>query len=795
MSVFIILFIFICGVIPQNAYAEVETKDFRAVWVSSVFGIDYPKQPTADADSLKKQADEILDGAKEMGMTAVILQVRPAADALYESEIFPWSKYLTGKQGLAPEGDFDPLSYWISGAHERGLALHAWINPYRIANSDAEFEAMTADHPAKQNPSWVVRHTDGKYYWNPGVPEVQEMVIAGAEEIVQGYSVDGLHLDDYFYPGSDFDDAKTFALYGGGFDDIGDWRRENVNRLICGLWEMVNNSGKEVSFGVSPSGIWANRSNHPQGSQTAGKQSYETSYADSRKWVKEGWLDYICPQLYWNIGYSAADYETLAYWWADVVRGTGVELYVGMADYKAGEEDPQSPWNGIGAIRDEIALNRTISEITGEVHFSYQSIADYPELKAYYEAVYHGREPQKEIPRLDKENHHAYLSGDEGYFYPEQSLTRAQAATIFARLMVDEAGEPAFDESARYPTSYQDVSQGKWYAQAIGFVTLSGVMEGYEDGIFLPERPITRAEFAMLVTRFETPSGSVTANFPDVSADHWAAAAISHAKEQGYLSGYEDGTFRPEQNITRAEAVKIINRLLGRQADSQYIQQQLGQAKLFYDVPSSHWAYEEIFEAALGHSYSHEDGQEHWESSDRLPELKPDTIFVSDRIHFVEPELITNGTLVPLDLGKVSAIALHHMAHPTAGFREVEQWHLNRGFDAIGYNFWIGFDGTVSVGRGVHKGAAVANQNSYIISIGFQGDYESVNLDMPREQFEAGVELIRWLSERLPNVDKIGGHGDFSSTLCPGENFPLEEMVQSSGVTWNLQDIIMDMDL
>lgn len=144
-------------------------------------------------------------------MTAVILQVRPAADSLYPSEIFPWSKYLTGQQGRAPEGGFDPLAYWVSGAHERGLELHAWLNPYRVANSDSEFEQMTETHPGKQNPEWVVRHTDGKYYFNPGLPEVRALVTEGAAEIVRGYDIDGLHMDDYFYPGSDFADAESFG--------------------------------------------------------------------------------------------------------------------------------------------------------------------------------------------------------------------------------------------------------------------------------------------------------------------------------------------------------------------------------------------------------------------------------------------------------------------------------------------------------------------------------------------------------------------------------------------------------
>lgn len=794
MVMLCLAFILLIRLTPQ--ISAVGLKEFRAVWVASVYGIDYPEKASADAESLKRQADSILDGAQEMGMTAVILQVRPAADALYPSKIFPWSRYLTGQQGRAPEGGFDPLAYWVSGAHERGLELHAWLNPYRVANSDSEFEQMTETHPAKQNPEWVVRHADGKYYFNPGLPEVRALVTEGTAEIVREYSIDGLHMDDYFYPGSDFADADSFAQYGDGFTDIGDWRRNNVDLLVSGLHEMVEKSGKDISFGVSPAGIWANRSSLAEGSDTRGNQSYFTSYADSRKWVKQGWVDYICPQLYWYIGHQAADYETLARWWADTVRGTGVKLYIGMADYQVGNADLSSPWHGTRAIREAVELNSTIAAIDGEVHFSYKDIARYPELKEYYAAVYHGMEPPAPYrPQLEKTDHMAYFQGNEGRFYPEKPLTRAEAATLFARLMIDGEGKLIFDETAQYPISYHDVSQESWYAAAIGFVSMYGVMQGYEGALFQPNKEITRAEFAALAARFEEVV-SAAPDFPDVPAEHWAAASIAHAQKMGYLSGYEDGTFRPEKPIARAEAVKIMNRLLGRKADGKYIREELKQPLLFRDVTVSHWAYEDVFEATVEHEYRFAGKNEHWLSVGKLPQPAPeDTIFISDRFTFVEPELITNGSLTPLDLNRVSAIAVHHMAHPTAGFRDIEQWHLQRGFDAIGYNFWIGFDGVVSVGRGFNQGAAIANKNSYIISIGFQGDYETVNQNMPEEQFRAGVELIRWLNERLPNANQIGGHRHFASTLCPGAHFPLDEMVAQTGVKWRIQDIELVQDM
>ena len=365
-------------------------KPFRAVWVSTVYNLDYPSAATTDASKLKAEADSILDNSKSMGMTAVILQVRPSGDALYPSDIYPWSKYLTGSQGTAPSGGFDPLQYWIDGAHKRGMELHAWINPYRVTKGgESEWNSLASSNPAKLHPEWTVKYSDGNYYLNPGLPEVRQLVIDGAVEIVNHYDVDGIHLDDYFYPGKNFNDSAAFSQYGSGFSNIDDWRRDNVNKLIQGLNDAVHKADSSISFGVSPAGIWANKSSSmPNGSATSGSQSYSAHYADTRKWVKEGWLDYICPQVYWYIGQSNANYEILANWWADVVSGTGVKLYMGMADYKAGESSTSSPWYGIAAIQDQMALNQTIPEIAGEMHFRYKFLLSVPGLQSYYTNVH-----------------------------------------------------------------------------------------------------------------------------------------------------------------------------------------------------------------------------------------------------------------------------------------------------------------------------------------------------------------------------------------------------------------------
>ena len=383
-------------------------KEFRAVWVSTIYNLDYPTKTGLTAAQLKSEADKILDNCKSMGMTAVILQVRPNGDAFYKSSIYPWSQYLSGSQGIAPAGGFDPLEYWVTEAHARGLELHAWINPYRVTRSgSADYNSLASTNPAVQHPEWVVKYSDGNYYLDPGLPEVRQLVVDGAVEIVRNYDVDGIHMDDYFYPGTGFEDAGSYAKYGSGFKSADDWRRENVNLLIQALNSAVHKVDPDVSFGISPFGIWANKTaSMPNGSNTAGNQTYFSHYADTRKWVKEGWVDYICPQIYWEIGHDKADYETLVNWWADTVHGTGVKLYIGMADYKAGNSNASSPWYGITAIENQVALNATIPEITGEVHFRYQFLLTVSGLQKFYTDAYSmssipsPEEPDKPDPQI-----------------------------------------------------------------------------------------------------------------------------------------------------------------------------------------------------------------------------------------------------------------------------------------------------------------------------------------------------------------------------------------------------------
>ncbi|MGE5630899.1 MAG: family 10 glycosylhydrolase [Caulobacteraceae bacterium] len=423
--ILLIMFLLILPTLMVSAAPDSPAKgDFRGVWVSSVLNIDYPSKPTIDSDILKSEAIAILDNVQYMGFNAVFLQVRPASDALYKSKYFPWSKYLTGIQGQAPDDDFDPLEFWVTEAHKRGIELHAWINPYRVTKKTSnepnyDFASLDASNPARLNPGWVVKYTDGNLYYNPGISEVRELVIDSVLEIIENYDVDGIHLDDYFYPGNDFNDKATYEKYGAGYASINDWRRANVNALISDLSKAIKATSKKVRFGVSPFGIWANKGTNVLGSDTKGNQSYYDHYADTRKWVKDGVLDYIAPQLYWNIGYSVADYSKLADWWKNVVYGTGVDLYIGQAAYKAGGDDPLSPWYGVSEIGKQMQLNEKSPVIKGSIFFSYKSLVNNPALGAVIKAIYEKKDGIKAgIPvNVSKPSENMRTSYDQYYIY------------------------------------------------------------------------------------------------------------------------------------------------------------------------------------------------------------------------------------------------------------------------------------------------------------------------------------------------------------------------------------------
>ena len=386
-----------CGVAPflnENNASNVNSYcEFRGVWVSTVFNLDYPSKPGLDEKTLKEEALFLLDKAQEMGMNAVVLQVRPCGDAIYPSKLYPWSEYISGKSGVAPDGDFDVLKFWIEQAHARGMELHAWINPFRVTHGGNEDEPkydvskLSPENPGRKHPGWLVEYK-GNLYLNPGIPEVREYIKAGVEEIIKNYSVDGIHFDDYFYPGEEFDDSDSFLKYGKEYSDVSDWRRDNVNKLVCEINELVCSEKTDIRFGVSPFAIWQNKSSSKQGSDTRGLEAYHTYFADSRAWVKNGWVDYIAPQIYWSIGDSRADYQTLLSWWTDVVKDTDVDLYIGHAGYRSFDAKPGDVWYGADEIERQIRLNRRYDAVDGSIHFRIKMYIENPALPDALKKLY-----------------------------------------------------------------------------------------------------------------------------------------------------------------------------------------------------------------------------------------------------------------------------------------------------------------------------------------------------------------------------------------------------------------------
>ncbi|MBF8187584.1 family 10 glycosylhydrolase [Nonomuraea sp. K274] len=349
-------------------------RQLRAMWISSVANIDWPSRTGLSVSAQQAEFRAWLDFAVQKRMNAVVVQVRPTADAFWPSSYEPWSQWLTGTQGRNP--GYDPLAFMVSEAHARNLEFHAWFNPYRVANHD-DVSRLVSTHPARQHPDWRFAY-GGKLYYNPGIPEVRAFIEDAIMDAVSRYDVDGVHLDDYFYPypvsGQSIPDSATFTRYGGSFGNIADWRRDNVNRLVRELDQRIHAAKPHATFGISPFGIWRNSGTDPLGSRTSGLQSYDSIYADTRQWVKQGWVDYISPQIYWHIGFSTAAYEVLTAWWSDVVRGTGVQLVVGQAAYRQGASGEDAAWQDPNELSDHLTDNRKHPEVVGDVFFSAKDV-------------------------------------------------------------------------------------------------------------------------------------------------------------------------------------------------------------------------------------------------------------------------------------------------------------------------------------------------------------------------------------------------------------------------------------
>ncbi len=365
---FFFLLISCVSVYSQPVYPKHE---FRAVWVATVVNIDWPSKPGLSTEEQKREVVEILNMHQRLGMNAVILQVRPAADALYPSSLEPWSRYLTGIPGKPPKPFYDPLKFWIAECHKREMELHAWLNPFRIAQNYRQ--PLAGSHVAFNHPEWILKYGN-KLYFDPGLLETRNFVAKVVKDIVQRYDVDAIHFDDYFYPyplEEEFPDTASFARYNRGFfmENKADWRRENVDIIIKLLNETIKSTKPWVKFGISPFGVWRNKADDPRGSDTkAGATNYDHLYANIIKWQKKGWIDYTLPQLYWQFGHPLVDFKTLAHWWKKHVYGRA--MYIGHGVYKSNPESNVPEWRQPGELPRQINLVRQIPEISGSAFFS-----------------------------------------------------------------------------------------------------------------------------------------------------------------------------------------------------------------------------------------------------------------------------------------------------------------------------------------------------------------------------------------------------------------------------------------
>ncbi len=365
---------------PADAPPPV-VREFRGVWVAAVSNMDWPSRPGLPVDSQKAELVHMLDRTRELGLNAFIFHIRPAADALYASEIEPWSEYLTGQQGRAPEPFYDPLEFALREAHARGLELHAWFNPYRARHPSAR-GPLAPTHISNTNPELVKEY--GSYLWmDPGEEAVRERSINVVLDVVNRYDIDGVHIDDYFYPYRergpdgkelDFPDSASYAKYlaAGGTLGRADWRRSNVDRYVEELYESVKRRKPWVKVGISPIGTWR-RGGAPQ---LGGFDAFEQIYADSRKWLMDGNLDYFVPQLYWPIARTDVSFPVLLNWWAQQ-NPKGRDLYAGLIPGNVNLDAP-GPQNRSGWHPDEIVgqiyIARGHPGSDGHVHFRMGSL-------------------------------------------------------------------------------------------------------------------------------------------------------------------------------------------------------------------------------------------------------------------------------------------------------------------------------------------------------------------------------------------------------------------------------------
>lgn len=373
---------------PLPTKSEQTKEPMRGVWLATVSRLDWPPLNSVNVSSaalrIHQQQQALidkLDKLKSLGINTVFFQVKPDGTALWSSKILPWSDMLTGNIGEDP--GYDPLQFMLDEAHKRGMKVHAWFNPYRVSVNTKAATAAELNRTLSQQPASVyvlhrdwIRTSGDRFVLDPGIPAARDWITSIVAEVVAHYPVDGVQFDDYFYTesaGSTLNDSQTFRQYGQGYSNKADWRRHNTQQLIEQVSRTIKQLKPDVEFGVSPAGVWRNLSHDPAGSDTRGAAAYDESFADTRRWVQQGLLDYIAPQVYWPFARQAARYDVLAKWWAEVVKPTNTRLYIGIALYKVGEASKNEPdWTvqgGVPELKKQLDLNESQPHIDGTILF------------------------------------------------------------------------------------------------------------------------------------------------------------------------------------------------------------------------------------------------------------------------------------------------------------------------------------------------------------------------------------------------------------------------------------------
>lgn len=358
--------------------ADNPKREFRGAWLHVIGQTQWQSKSTAEA---QKYIVSQLQKLQDAGCNAVIFQVRPTADAVYRSELEPWSAWLTGKRGKAPYPEWDPMAFAIEEAHKRGMEFHAWLNPYRVTSNAKDI--LPADHVSKREPHRFVKF-NGQVFFDPAYKENRDFICEVVKDIIDRYDVDGIHIDDYFYPypanGKKFQaDDASYRKFGNGMNR-NDWRRNNVDLLIEQLHTTIKSEKPWVRFGVSPFGIWRNKSTDSRGSNSNGLQNYDDLYADVLLWAKNGWIDYLAPQLYWTLDMKAAPSRHLAQWWND--NANGVDVYIGQ-DVQRTMNTPDPRNNDRNELDTKVKLSRRLPNVKGNVWWhgywvtgNYKGVAD-----------------------------------------------------------------------------------------------------------------------------------------------------------------------------------------------------------------------------------------------------------------------------------------------------------------------------------------------------------------------------------------------------------------------------------